>query len=517
MPDGLSRRGATRARLALAALFLASPAWSDTLAAGSPTQELELDDAFVTGLSQPTSIAFLPDGRLLIAEKAGLLRVRTAAGTLVNAATFPVDAAGNERGLLNVLPHPEFASNRRLFVYYTAGAAADPGNRLVTVELGTNDQVDLGTQEVLIEGLYAENNHDGGALALYRNFLFLGVGDATGPLRANCLTSGNGKILRIDVSGSVPADNPLIGRDVTACEGKVAARPDIFAWGLRNPWRFWADPSTGNLWVGDVGDGAYEEIDVVPKAGGVHLGWPHREADHPLPGQNADVTACASDSAGGGNCLEPVHTCGRPDCESITGGLILDACEWPASLEGRYVFGDYNTRSLWTLGVNGTRTDVVGERVPLARAEGSGPVHFVEHQGALYALMFAGSGHVTRIAPRTPDAACSGSGGAGAGGSSNDAGATAGGSSSGGNSSAGSPAGGTASSAGGASGASGRPPGSTPTSGSAGDAAGDPPGNGGGSGCRIGGRAQGVLLAALAVSGVAFFLRRRRGRRPRPT
>src|SRR3970282_2174488 len=132
------------------------------------------------------------------------------------------------------------------------------------------------------------------------------------------------------------------GDDVTTLP-PAAAREDIWAWGFRNPWRFWFDGETGNLWVGDVGEVTFEEIDVIPQTGGgKHYGWPWREG-----GEGHPVAKC-QDIQPSGACLDPAYYCRHGgdqggidgNCESITGGVIVDSCQFPASFRGKYFFGD---------------------------------------------------------------------------------------------------------------------------------------------------------------------------------
>lgn len=524
---------------ALGATF-SVPAQADTLASGAPADALTLDDEWVTGLSQPTAIAFLPDGRAVITQRTGAVRVRTTAGTLVDAGSFPVNSGPGEQGLLNVVVHPSFATNRLLIFYYSAsmssGGTNEDRHRVVSVELGDDNRLVMSTELVLVQNLRGPANHNGGALAIYQDKLFVGVGDTgansgqpPSAMRvtnyfATCLTNGNGKVLRVNLDGTVPADNPLVDKAVTACGNSpgnapaastsIMGRTEIFAWGFRNPFRIWADPKTGNVWVGDVGEITFEEVNVIPKAGGAHFGWPFREGAEGQP-----PTSCSEIEPDVGGCVDPVYYCEQSmrrsasqpddpdvpnDCASITGGVILSDCEWPATFEGRYVFGDYASKQLWTLQANAARTGVTGGRTAFATGD-AGPVQFVEHQGALYVVMHAGMGRITRIAPQDPEAACSSApgGGAGAGG------AAVGGRSAGG--SAGTPSGG----AGGSS--AGRAPGGSANAGvPAGGAMAGGSGEGDGEddsgcGCRVaGGPPSGARLAGVLALGALALLRRRR-------
>jgi glucose/arabinose dehydrogenase len=435
--------------VALWALTRSSVAVADTLASGDPASLMRIEN-FVTGLSQPTSFAFLPDGRVLITQKGGELLLAGADGSNPRVVgDFAVDT-GSEKGLLSVALHPGFAQNGLLFVYYSrSGGDSLDKHRVVTVPFA-NDAVDVAAETVLVSGLRGPANHDGGGLAVSPDgrYLYVAVGDtgcnsnqapepAYTPTNffGTCLTNGNGKILRVGVDGAIPPDNPLVGQTVTACgancgdqpSSTAAAREDIFAWGFRNPWRIWADPETGNLWVGDVGEITYEEINVVPPAGGRHYGWPWREGRSGHP-----AARCAELSPGAGDCADPVYHCGRgaggvdSGCSSITGGLIVDSCTWPASLRGRYYFADYSAGMVYSLGVNAARDGVTGARANFANSVAdAGPVHLgVGPDGALYYAVYSGT--IVRVAPQSPvqcgQAGAGGASGAGGTGASGAAG-----------------------------------------------------------------------------------------------
>ncbi len=382
----------------------------------------------MTGLGGTTDVAFLPDGRMVITEKEGALKVRRQDGTVALAGTFDVDTE-SEKGLLGVAVDPAFASTRRLVLYYSASDAAGgtdlDRHRVVTLLLRPDDTLDRGSERVLVRGLRGPANHDGGALGFGPDGkLYVGVGDSgcnsgapPEPPRepsnhfATCLSNANGKILRVDLDGSIPGDNPLVGMAaVTACGdvcatpvGAVTAppRPEIWAWGFRNPWRLWLDPVTGRLWVGDVGESTYEEIDVVEP--GRHHGWPWREGPHGWPSSK-----CRETIPDTGDCVDPAYHCRHGeasggidgDCESITGGLIVDTAAWPAAARGRYYFGDNVNGRIWSLAVDGSRTGVIaGSRREEARTSGGTPVSLrLGPDGDVYLALFPG--RVAKLGPR---------------------------------------------------------------------------------------------------------------------
>jgi len=423
-------------------LACASSAGTDPQPAGLPpappppppaTGQLNVGN-YATGLSAPTDIAFLPDGRMLITEKGGTLKLRATGGAVTVAGSFPVDTA-SEKGLLGVAVDPDFAANRRLFFYYSrsSGAGTDPGtdldrHRVVSILLKSDGTLDAPTETILVRGLRGPANHDGGALAIGPDGkLYVGVGDtgcnsglppeppvAPSNYFPTCLTEGNGKILRVNLDGTIPADNPLAAVSLaTACGTTCGASPfglpplpqaaprrDVWAWGFRNPWRFAFDPVTGSLWAGDVGEVSYEEITIVQK--GRHHGWPWREG-----GKGWGVGKCRETVPDTGDCVEPVYFCSHASgssggidggCDSITGGAFLHGAPWPAAWQGQYLFADNATGALFTLRLDAARAGVVaGSRRQVGSL--STPVSIrMGPDNAAYVVAL-GSGSVVRAGP----------------------------------------------------------------------------------------------------------------------
>jgi hypothetical protein len=183
----------------------------------------------------------------------------------------------------------------------------------------------------------------------------------------------------------------------------AAPRTEIYAWGFRNPWRFWFDPQTGKLWLGDVGEITYEEIDIVEK--GKHHGWPWREAAHGWPNSK-----CQEIVPNVGDCVDPIYECSHNattatedgDCTSINAGLIVDSCTWPAPFKGLYFYGDNTRGTMWTLQPNAARDGVVtGSRKKIGSLAGSVPVSIrIGPDNNLY--IAALPGRIVQIAPKTP-------------------------------------------------------------------------------------------------------------------
>lgn len=358
----------------------------------APVAALTTRDGFtanvaVEGLSGPTAAAFLPDGRLVILEKNGDVRLWTEPGGLRDEpiGSFPVCTA-SEMGLLGVAVDPDFAANRRLFFYLTNPPGGDPARCGEGSEAGRRNRVIratlegdvLGAAEVILDDLRTDaGNHDGGGLVVGPDgFLYVGVGDSGrgdfGPPGASTnpyardRQAPEGKILRIARDGAPAPGNPFAGQG--------GAAELVYALGLRNPFRFTVDVATGLLWVADVGQHTFEEIDVV--RAGDDLGWPKCEGREP-----------AAECPGG--TVPPVHVYAHgSDDASVTGGPIWN---------GEYVFGDFVLGRVWSAPLNAAGTDFAAEPEVLVRDAG-GPVDFVVGpDGALWMVAFQ-SGEVVRIA-----------------------------------------------------------------------------------------------------------------------
>jgi len=249
-------RNALTSALGAVAMLCATASPAATLAAGEPAGAFDLT-LFASTLDQPTDIAILPDGRAVITERRGNVVIRKVDKTLVDAGTITVFSQQAEQGLLGVVADPDFASNKTLYFYASAGADTANRHQVLKITLGDDDKLASGRTAIVDKGLEGPANHDGGGLVIHRdadgtNRLYISVGDTgrnkTPPVNryGTCLNKPNGKILRVNLDGTIPSDNPLSGLAmVSACDTQeggalTMAPPDkrIFAWGFRNPFRF---------------------------------------------------------------------------------------------------------------------------------------------------------------------------------------------------------------------------------------------------------------------------------------
>ena len=308
------------------------------------------------GLDDPIGITSAGDGsgRLFVNERGGRVRVIGPDGALRGEPFIDLSnrlAAGGERGLLGVAFHPDFAANQRLFVHYSrSGDGATVVSELrASADLQTADP---GSERILFTVTQPFANHNGGQLAFGPDgYLYIGLGDGGGggdpfenAQNPNVLL---GKILRIDVDGepagrrgyALPPDNPYAADGIEPGRGL----PEIWALGLRNPWRFSFDPANGDLYIGDVGQSSYEEIDRQPggSAGGENYGWNQLEGGH-----------CYRDGCDPSAFVMPIAEYGRDGGCSVTGGYVYRGAAQPA-LRGIYVFADYCSGIVFTIRAGG--------------------------------------------------------------------------------------------------------------------------------------------------------------------
>jgi glucose/arabinose dehydrogenase len=289
------------------------------------------DSQVASGLTNPTDMEFAPDGRLFVTEDAGRLRIARPDGTL---ATFlnistKVDSKG-ERGLLALTFDPGFSTNGYVYLHYTRKATSNtpPHNRIVRVT-ASGDRAVSGSEKLIFRlgNQSAANQFPqfmGGALDFGNDGkLYVSTGDNDTPAKAQQTTNLFGKILRIEKSGTIPSNNPFY----TTASGKNRA---IWALGLRNPFKFAVQPTTGTIFINDVGEDTWEEINRG--SAGANYGWPERE------GVANDPPYADPDFAYGHDGDDPATT----GC-SITGGAFYNPTSprFPSQYVGDYFFADF--------------------------------------------------------------------------------------------------------------------------------------------------------------------------------
>ena len=349
--------------------------------------------AKVGDFSSPVYVTSPPDDpqRLYVVEQGGTIRI-VRDGRVVARPFLDISGqvtVGSEQGLLSLAFAPDYARSRLVYVYFTDNAGRQ---RIVEYRVRADGSADPGSARVVMRMADPEPNHNGGLLLFGPDdLLYVGTGDGGGGgdqhgTRGNAQDLGSvlGKILRIDPRPAggrpyrIPRDNPFVGR--------AGARGEIYAYGLRNPWRFSFDRATGDLTIGDVGQNAWEEINFVRRGGGrgANFGWrPFEGRARYSGGESAPghVRPVIVRSHGDGNC-------------SITGGVVVRDPEL-AGLAGRYVFGDYCRGRIESarLGRRGAfRQRETSLEVPQLSSFGE------DARGRVYAVSLAGP--VYRLVPR---------------------------------------------------------------------------------------------------------------------
>ena len=293
-----------------------------------------------------------------------------------------VNDRGEEEGLLGLAFDPQYADNGHLYVYYSASS---PRRSVVSrFSASADGRADPGSERVLLEVAQPFSNHNGGQIAFGPDgylYIALGDGGSRGDPQGNGQDLGTllGSILRIDVSAvdstgayAVPADNPFVGHS--------GARPEIWAYGLRNPWRFSFDRATGDLWTADVGQNRFEEVDIIRP--GLNYGWNIMEGEECFARSDCDRTGLEM----------PVAEYGREDGCSVTGGYVYRGSSLP-SLYGAYVYGDYCSGRIWALRHDGDEVtehmQIVdsGLRIPSFAEDAAGELYVLSFDGTIYRLV----------------------------------------------------------------------------------------------------------------------------------
>lgn len=407
------------------------------------------DELVMSGVGSPTALAWLPDGTLLATSQDGQV-FRQAGSSAVSILDLgSAVCSGGETGLLGLAVDPQFASGRRyVYLYYThhknsgsCGDAANRANRVSRFTVADDSTLALTSERVLIDNIAAlGGNHNGGDLQFGRDgMLYVSVGDSGRDLvtgsgqdgngNARRLDILNGKILRITSDGATPPDNPFVGAGAVSCAatGQVAARTgvvaekkhkkakkrkkrkrreqrrqrrqqnpppgsaticgEIFATGLRNPYRIAFDPDDAagpqRLFINDVGGGAWEEINDA--SAGADYGWNLREG----PCLVGSTSSCAPDA----RFNAPVHAYDHSGgCRVITGGAFVpNASNWPAARKSQYLFADLACTTLFSLDENNPGAG----SIVFASGEGASHLAFGPDGDLYYTAL--GDGQVRKI------------------------------------------------------------------------------------------------------------------------
>ncbi len=324
------------------------------------------------GLSQPTAMAFAPDGRLFVAEQDGDLRVIKNGILLAQPFVSLTVSSSGERGLLGVAFDPNFASNQFVYVYYTATTPAI--HNRVSRFTASGDVAAPGSETVLLElnNLSGATNHNGGALHFGPDGrLYIAVGENANCANSQTLANLLGKILRINKDGSLPNDNPFFN----SASGVNRA---IWALGLRNPFTFSFQPGTGRMFINDVGQNTWEEIN--DGIAGSNYGWPDTEGPTSNPAYRSPIFAYPND---GGTC-------------AITGGVFYnpDTQQFPTEYRGSYFFSDFCGGWIRRLdpgqgnAVSGFATGIAAP-VDLRVTDDGSLYYLARNEGAVYRVRFA--------------------------------------------------------------------------------------------------------------------------------
>ncbi|MBA2481612.1 MAG: PQQ-dependent sugar dehydrogenase [Planctomycetes bacterium] len=338
--------------------------------------------------TKPLCIAHPPDlsDTLYLIEQTGRIRYfhqgeKNPQAVTALDITAKVNSSGNEEGMLALAFHPKFASDRRVFIYYCLDKPRRTRLSSFLADAKDPASFDPASERVLLEIDQPYSNHNGGMLLFDRKgLLYLSIGDggSGGDPHDNgqSLKTLLAKIIRIDIDKTdgarpygIPADNPFVGIG--------GARPEIWAYGLRNVWRMSFDRATGDLWAGDVGQNKWEEVDVIIKGG--NYGWNAREGKHVF-----------KDGVTAQKAIEPILEYPRDAGQSITGGYVYRGKRLP-ELVATYIYGDFASGRIWGATVANGKLSTNRE---IARAgaissfgeDRDGEIYFTSFDGHVYTL-----------------------------------------------------------------------------------------------------------------------------------
>jgi glucose/arabinose dehydrogenase len=317
-------------------------------------------------LTNPVALLQAPGSALrwYAVEQQGIVKTFSGiVGTTDNDVDIFIDISGrvssggplSETGLLGMAFHPDYSNNGEVFLSYTRGGPVSYVSRFRSMDDGVT--LDDASEEIIMTIVQDFGNHNGGQIEFGpEGYLYAGWGDGgnggdpndRGQDTSNLL----GTFTRIDVDSAapyaVPPTNPFAGNAYCVQGFGAAPCPEIYAWGVRNPWRWSFDRQTGEIWAGFVGKNAYEEIDRIVISG--NYGWDEREGAHCFE----PATGCST------NFIDPVTEYGRSLGVSVTGGYVYRG-NINASLQGMYVYGDFGTGRIWAVPANSPQGSVGNE------------------------------------------------------------------------------------------------------------------------------------------------------------
>lgn len=335
-----------------AALLFANSAAADT---AIKLTEILTDHKF----ERPVALITSPDdsGRQFFVEQTGKIKIikdGKVAGVFLDFSDRKMAAKDFEEGLLGLAFHPKYKDNGKFYVFYSQQGPKRSVISEIQVSKDNADAADLSTERVLMEIQQPEWNHNGGNIIIGPKDGYLYIGSGDGGMRngvhllAQKLETWQGKVLRIDIDKKspgreygIPADNPFVNTPHAA--------PEIYAYGIRNPWGIWIDDQTNDFWLADVGQNLWEEINLIVPGG--NYGWNFREATHEFGGYKDLMGALGinkTDPPKGVEFVEPVFEINRLEALSITGGFVYRGSGIPG-LKDHFLLGDWKLGNMWAL------------------------------------------------------------------------------------------------------------------------------------------------------------------------
>jgi glucose/arabinose dehydrogenase len=327
-----------------------------------------------SGFDKPLAMEFVPgDGEhyVIVQQRGKIYSVKNGERMATAALDFSnkVSQVGNETGLLGIAFHPNFAQNRKVYINYTSGLRLK--TTISELTMGVDGKIAGNSERKLIQFDQPYPNHNGGDLKFGPDgYLYITTGDGglAGDPHNNSQNKNTflGKILRIDVNSgdpyAIPQDNPFVG--------DANVKEEIYAYGLRNPWRMTFDAENGDIWTGDVGQDRLEEIDIIRKGG--NYGWKVMEGTNCFRAADCDKSQFE----------QPIFEYGRDEGISITGGYIYRGSDIP-SLVGKYVYADFGFGTIWALD---NRTSPVRNEVIAGNTEINPSSFGQDARGEIYVL-----------------------------------------------------------------------------------------------------------------------------------